>query len=66
MLGAPFDENSSFERGAALAPNKIRKVLNHGLLNGATELGVNLRESVQWLDAGDVDISSSDNFIDKI
>jgi len=66
LLGVPFDGNSSFERGAALAPNKIREVLNHGSLNGATELGVNLRDSKQWLDAGDVDISSSDNFIDKI
>ncbi|MGK2234309.1 MAG: arginase [Colwellia sp.] len=42
LLGIPFDDNSSFERGPALAPDKIREVLNHGSLNGATELGVNL------------------------
>ena len=66
LLGIPFDDNSSFERGPALAPDKIREVLNHGSLNGATELGVNLRESALWLDAGDVNIAAADNFINNI
>ena len=66
LLGIPFDDNSSFERGPALAPDKIREVLNHGSLNGATELGVNLRESAHWLDAGDVNIAETDSFIDNI
>jgi agmatinase len=66
LLGIPFDDNSSFERGPALAPNKIREVLNNGSLNGATELGVNLRESEFWLDAGDVNITTAENFINNI
>mgnify|MGYP002700266127 FL=1 len=66
LLGIPFDDNSSFERGPALAPSKIREVLNNGSLNGSTELGINLRESKLWLDAGNVEITSSDNFIENI
>ena len=66
LIGIPFDDNSSFERGPALAPKVIRQVLKSGSLNGSTELGVNLRESQRWLDAGDVNIAISDNFIDKI
>jgi len=66
LLGIPFDDNSSFERGPALAPSKIREVLNNGSLNGSTELGINLRESNLWLDAGNVEITSSDNFIENI
>ncbi len=66
LLGIPFDENSSFERGPALAPEIIRKVLNSGSLNGSTELGINLRESERWSDAGDVDIASPTSFIEDI
>ena len=66
LLGIPFDDNSSFERGPALAPSKVREVLNNGSLNGSTELGINLRESNLWLDAGNVEITSSDNFIENI
>ena len=63
MLGIPFDDNSSFERGPALAPSVIREVLSHGSLNGSTELGVNLRESERWLDAGDINVAVPENFI---
>lgn len=66
MLGVPFDGNSSFERGPALAPAAIRTILKHGSLNGSTELGVNLRESERWLDAGDVDIATASNFLGDI
>jgi len=66
LLGVPFDENSSFERGPALAPSAIRKVLHGGSLNGSTELGINLRESKRWLDAGDVDIKTADSFLGDI
>ncbi len=63
LLGVPFDENSSFERGPALAPSVIRDVLSHGSLNGSTELGINLRESDRWLDAGDINVTVPENFI---
>lgn len=66
LLGIPFDDNSSFEQGPALAPDIIRKVLNSGSLNGSTELGINLRESERWSDAGDVNIVSTTSFIEDI
>ncbi len=66
LLGVPFDDNSSFERGPALAPSAIREVLNGGSLNGSTELGVNLRDSKRWLDAGDVKIAKAESFIVEI
>ncbi len=66
FLGIPFDDNSSFEKGPALAPDDIRTRLSSGSLNSATELGVELKENPQWKDLGNIDISSQDNFIDKI
>jgi len=63
LLGIPFDDNSSFEKGPAKAPSIIREVLNTGSLNGSTELDVNLKEHNAWLDCGDVDISENQHFL---
>lgn len=56
LLGVPYDANSSFLRGAALAPARIRETLHNGSSNWTTELGVDLNES-GWLDAGDVTLA---------
>jgi agmatinase len=56
LLGAPHDANSSFLRGAALAPTRIRETLHNGSSNWTTELGIDL-DSGGWLDAGDVALS---------
>lgn len=53
LLGVPYDANSSFLRGAALAPARIRETLHNGSSNWTTELGVDLNDG-GWLDAGDV------------
>jgi arginase len=53
LLGVPYDANSSFLRGAALAPARIRETLQSGSSNWFTELGIDL-ESGGWVDAGDV------------
>lgn len=53
LLGAPHDANSSFLRGAALAPTRIRETLHNGSGNMTTERGVDLNEG-GWIDAGDV------------
>ena len=66
LLGIPFDDNSSFEKGPAKAPAIIREVLNSGSLNGSTELGVNLKEHQAWLDCGDVDFSIKQSFLQAI
>lgn len=66
LLGVPFDDNSSFEKGPALAPDLIRKILSSGSLNSATELGFDLKNNVQWLDLGNINFSKERHFIEDI
>ena len=42
ILGIPSDANSSFLRGAALAPARIREVLHAGSMNLFSESGINI------------------------
>ena len=57
LIGIPFDASSSFLRGAARAPEAVRRVLHSGAANWFTELGVDLDPSLRrWIDGGDVDV----------
>ncbi len=56
ILGVPYDANSSFLRGAALAPARVRETLHSGSSNWTTELRVDLNDG-GWLDAGDVTLA---------
>ncbi len=58
VVGLPWDEQSSFMRGAALAPAQIRAVLHDGSANLCTELGTDLSATAGWTDVGDVSLSS--------
>jgi agmatinase len=66
LLGIPFDDNSSFEKGPALAPDLIRKVLTSGSLNSATELSVELKKNERWLDLDNISFAKENHFIDDI
>lgn len=55
ILGVPFDEKSSYLRGAAEGPAAIRAVSTGKCYCGWTELGVNLEEDTVMVDVGDVD-----------
>jgi agmatinase len=57
ILGVPFDEKSSYLRGAAGGPAAIRAVSTGKCYCGYTELGVNLEEDTVMVDLGDVDTS---------
>jgi arginase len=57
ILGVPFDEKSSYLRGAAGGPAAIRKVSTGKCYCGYTELGVDLEEDTVLVDLGDVDTS---------
>ena len=57
ILGVPFDEKSSYLRGAAGGPAAIRAVSTGKCYCGYTELGVNLEEDTVLVDLGDVDTS---------
>lgn len=59
VLGVPYDAHSSFLRGPALAPARIRAVLHSGSANWSTELGVDLSTIPEWSDLGDLNLSSS-------
>lgn len=55
VLGIPFDENSSFRRGPALAPSRIRESYFSHSSNLWTEQGIDLGSIGGLYDMGDVD-----------
>lgn len=62
VAGIPFDENSSFLRGPALAPAKIREAFHSDSANYYSESGRDLKGDSLWSDAGDLDVMGSDAF----
>jgi agmatinase len=56
LLGIPLDGNSSFLRGPAGAPAKIREALRSDASNLWTELGVDLGAAGAFDDAGDLSL----------
>ncbi len=54
VIGVPLDENSSFKRGTAKAPNAIREALYCFSSNLCAENGLDLGSDKRWLDVGDV------------
>lgn len=66
LIGLPYDENSSYMKGPALAPPLIREALHCQSTNRWTESGINLGADTVFHDAGDLDFSSADNPIEDI
>ena len=58
LLGVPFDANSSYMRGAAKAPPRIREALFSDSTNMWTEDGVDLGAPGLIADCGDVELPS--------
>lgn len=54
LLGIPYDASSSFLRGAAAAPPKIREALRSPSTNGTSEAGIDVLAEGVMHDAGDV------------
>lgn len=61
LLGIPFDEASTYMRGAALAPQRIREALHCGSANLCAESGVDLEREARWQDAGNMSLPSGAN-----
>jgi agmatinase len=59
LLGIPLDGNSSFLRGPAGAPEKIREALCSDASNQWTELGIDLGATGAFDDAGDLRLTDS-------
>jgi agmatinase len=56
LLGVPWDEHSSFLRGAANAPPLIRAAMRSTASNLSTESGLDLGTDARFTDAGDLEI----------
>ena len=54
VIGAPYDDNSTYMRGAAEAPPKIREALHCGSANLCTENGSDLGKEILFRDLGDM------------
>lgn len=59
VVGIPYDANSSFMQGPALAPARIRKAWNSGSMNLCAESGIDLDTHLNFVDLGDIDIAGS-------
>jgi arginase len=59
LLGIPFDANSSYLRGPAGAPAKIREALRCEASNGWSELGVDVGAPGAFADCGDLQLKNS-------
>ena len=66
VIGIPFDEFSSFLRGTALAPPKIREAYHSDSSNYFTESGVDLKNHSAWKDEGDLKLPSGVDAIETI
>jgi agmatinase len=66
MIGVPYDEKSSFLKGSAEAPSKIREALNSPSSNLWTERGVDLGKDDVLSDLGDVDWTGSGDPLARI
>jgi agmatinase len=60
LLGIPFDANSSFLRGPALAPPAIRAMETEGSANTSAENGVVIEAGKSHVDLGDMSFSDHD------
>ncbi len=66
ILGIPLDENASFLRGAALAPERIRQALHSPSTNLSAENGLDLGADPRWRNLGDLPLSSGDQALAQI
>ena len=60
LVGVPWDEGSSFLRGAAAGPAAIRRALASPSANLSTETGADLVPGVTLVDAGDLALPEGD------
>lgn len=63
VTGIPYDDNSSFLKGPALAPPKIREAFDSGSANYFTESGRDLKNENGWKDLGDLPMRSKEDFL---
>jgi agmatinase len=58
LLGIPLDENSSYLRGCASAPARVREVIASGSSNLCAEGGTDVGSDPRFVDVGDVELTT--------
>jgi agmatinase len=61
LIGLPYDASSSFLRGPALAPARIREELHSSQSNGYSESGIHVLGATGLADAGDLELPATDD-----
>jgi len=54
LIGIPYDANSSFLKGPAFAPQRIRLMEMEGSANSFSEIGVEIKAGTNYTDNGDI------------
>lgn len=60
LIGIPYDANSSYKRGSALAPKHIRLMDKEGSANRFCEHGNEIIEGISYKDCGDIEFTEID------
>lgn len=60
LIGVPYDKNSSFLEGPALAPERIRLMDTEGSANRFCEHGIEITEGRNYEDLGDISFTKDD------
>jgi agmatinase len=60
LIGFPYDVNSSFMRGPAQAPERIRQAFHSESTNRWSESGIDLKKDSILFDAGDLEVGPVD------
>ena len=66
VVGVPYDEQSSFMKGTAKAPPKIREAFNSDSTNKCTESGLDLSRQTNFFDLGDLELKKGLNVLGYI
>ncbi|WP_457553313.1 agmatinase [Desulfobacula sp.] len=66
VLGIPFDQNSSFQKGPCLAPSRIRESYYSDSSNLWTEKGINLESMDHLYDFGNLEFNPGTDFCNHI
>ena len=66
VIGVPTDENSTFMRGAALAPGHIRAALQSGASLLCAETGIDLRTASRFRDLGDLELDEGTTALKQV
>ena len=66
LVGIPYDASSSFRRGAAAAPDEIRRALRSESSNSWSEALIDIANPERLGDVGDLDVSNAERVRESI